>query len=98
MHTSTSCKIFLFGGKAADAATSHLAASQRSSVVARRCLFTHLSSSVSTLPKYIGHCLLPFVLCHKDLSEGALLDEPVTEDGEPCGGRLRRFKAIHMIK
>ena len=39
------------------------------------------------LAKYLGHYLLPFVLCRKDLSKGALLDEHVREDGEPCGGR-----------
>ena len=40
------------------------------------------------MPNTLATAFTPFVLCLKDLSEGALPDEPVPEDGEPCGGRL----------
>ena len=51
--------MFLFGGKAADAATSHLAASQRSSIVVRRSLFTPLGSFVWTLPNTLATAFSP---------------------------------------
>ena len=94
--------MFLFGRKAADAATSHLAELQRSSHVAGRCLLALRSvRSVMALPKIPWPLRSPFVLCHNDLSVGALLDELVTEDGEPSRGRLvtvdRLFKTIDVI-
>ena len=57
MHTSTSCKMFLFGGKAADAATSHLAELQRSSIVAARILLT--LRYVMTLPNTLATAFSP---------------------------------------